>query len=581
MSPEAISSFESLKQALISSPILSTPDFCRRFYIQCDASTCGVGGVLFQKDEAGNERVLYYHSQKLNAAQKNYTITELECLAAILCVKKFRPFIEMQDFAIITDHASLKWLMSQKDLSGRLARWSLKLQGFKFEIEHRKGTENVVPDALSRVFEVSSLACTEGVPAFSTLTLSESAFQDSEYTELIRTCERDKSKLPDLCTKDGFVYKKTIPSSGEIDHYPWKLWIPSQLTESVIRSAHDPPQASHGGSYKTLKRLREFFFWPGMASQTRKYVSRCDVCKSSKPPNQIMRPPMGKQIVVERPFQQIYIDLLGPYPPSKDGYTSLFVCLDNLTKFILIKPLRKATSKNIIEFLVKDVFSIFSTPQNIFSDNGKQFVSESFKKMLNDFGICHLKTPYYSPQANASERVNRSLIAAIRSYLKEDHREWDRFIHHIAASLRSSIHQAIKTSPFQALVGLGMMQHGSQYEILKNLNCLNEDVQVETGPLNDKIQYVHEQVKENLEKAHQQYEKTYNLRSKPIKFGVGQEIWKRNFILSDKNKKINAKFCKKFVKCRIRSIAGNNRYELENLAGSKSLGVYHAKDLRA
>lgn len=217
LSEEAIASFKALKFALTSSPILSTPDFSKRFYIQCDASTCGVGGVLFQKDDSGNERVLYYHSQKLNSAQRNYTITELECLAAIVCVKKFRPFIEMQDFTIITDHASLKWLMSQKDLSGRLARWSLKLQGFVFDIEHRKGTENVVPDALSRIYEINTLSCYEGVSLFATISLKDPAFQEPEYLDLLNTYEKFNNQLPDLTIIDGFLYKKIIPRLGSCE----------------------------------------------------------------------------------------------------------------------------------------------------------------------------------------------------------------------------------------------------------------------------------------------------------------------------------------------------------------------------
>lgn len=55
-------------------------------------------------------------------------------------------------FTILTDHASLKWFMEQRDLLGRLARWSLKLKAFDFSIEHRKGSANIVPDALSRVY---------------------------------------------------------------------------------------------------------------------------------------------------------------------------------------------------------------------------------------------------------------------------------------------------------------------------------------------------------------------------------------------------------------------------------------------
>lgn len=99
-------------------------DFGKVFVMQCDASRTGVGGVLFQKDEEGRKEPIAYVSQKLNKAHKNYTVTELECLLAIVCANRFRPYVEGLPFSIITDHSSLKWVMSQKDLSGGLVRWN-------------------------------------------------------------------------------------------------------------------------------------------------------------------------------------------------------------------------------------------------------------------------------------------------------------------------------------------------------------------------------------------------------------------------------------------------------------------------
>lgn len=69
--------------------------------------------VLNDKEE---EHPIAFYSQKLNSSQKNYTVTEKECLAAVLAIRKFRPYVEMMPFTIITDHASLKWLMPLKDL---------------------------------------------------------------------------------------------------------------------------------------------------------------------------------------------------------------------------------------------------------------------------------------------------------------------------------------------------------------------------------------------------------------------------------------------------------------------------------
>lgn len=75
-------------------------------------------------------------SQKLKDPKKIHS----DRIRAIVAIKKFRPYVEGHKLTVITDHASLKWLMRQKDLGSRLARWSLKLQAYDFEIQHQKGS---------------------------------------------------------------------------------------------------------------------------------------------------------------------------------------------------------------------------------------------------------------------------------------------------------------------------------------------------------------------------------------------------------------------------------------------------------
>jgi len=90
---------------------------------------------------------------------------EQEFLAAIISIKRFRAYVEGHEFTVFTDHASLKWLMTQTDLHSRLAMWALKLQSFNFKIEPCSGKLNLVPDALSRVNEeeVAALEASHGL----------------------------------------------------------------------------------------------------------------------------------------------------------------------------------------------------------------------------------------------------------------------------------------------------------------------------------------------------------------------------------------------------------------------------------
>lgn len=289
-----------------------------------------------------------------------------------------------------------------------------------------------------------------------------------------------------------------------------------------------------------------------------------------------MVPKMGKPFIVDRPFQHLFVDFLGPYPRTSTGMVYIFVVLDQLTKFPLIKPMSKATSLNVIRYLT-DIFTTFGTPESLLSDNGSQFLSEVFKKFLTSYGVKHIKTGVYAPQSNASERLNRSILAAIRTYIGTDHTKWDLNLPEIMGALRSSIHSAISTSPYQALFGQRMVQHGSLYALLRKLKAISEPDMQMSNP-DDKHQAIRQQIKENLITAHQKYSKQYNTRAKDRNFIVGQEVIHRNMDLSSAPNKINKKFNKKFIKCRVKSVIGKNLYELSDLKG-KRIGVYHGKDI--
>lgn len=153
--PEQRDAFEALKRALTSTPILTCPDFSLPFIVQTDAKY-GFGAVLTQESTEG-ERVIAYASRSTNKAEQNYSATELECLAVVWGVRHFRGYLEGYRFVVVSDHHSLKWLQKLESPAGRLARWLFELQQFDYEIRYRRGSANVVADALSRREAVSTL----------------------------------------------------------------------------------------------------------------------------------------------------------------------------------------------------------------------------------------------------------------------------------------------------------------------------------------------------------------------------------------------------------------------------------------
>lgn len=118
---EESTAFRTLKERLISAPVLACPDFSRRIFLQTDASSTGLGAVLTQRYDDG-DRVIAYASRTLNAAERNYSATELECLAIIWGIRRMRSYLEGYGFTVITDHQALKWLRNMDSPTGRLGR---------------------------------------------------------------------------------------------------------------------------------------------------------------------------------------------------------------------------------------------------------------------------------------------------------------------------------------------------------------------------------------------------------------------------------------------------------------------------
>jgi hypothetical protein len=123
---EAEKAFSNVKTALSTDLVLFTQNFNLPFYNHCDASKRGIGEVLTQIQEE-EEPPIAFISRQFHGAERNYSITEQECLAVVCSIERFRPYVEGYHFTVYSDHAPLKWLMRPENSSGRLARWCVKL----------------------------------------------------------------------------------------------------------------------------------------------------------------------------------------------------------------------------------------------------------------------------------------------------------------------------------------------------------------------------------------------------------------------------------------------------------------------
>lgn len=569
--------FSKIKEHLVSAPILSCPNFDIPFIVQTDASDYGLGAVLSQTHEdADGERVVSYISRSLTKNERKFSTTEKECLAVVWAIEKFRPYIEATRFTVITDHFALQWLNTLKDPSGRLARWSVRLQQYDFNIIHRRGKDNIVPDALSRSVPVIDIVAANN-PIFTDI-------KDDWYTRMCKNVKDKPLNFPMWRYDDHNLFKKCKNQYPGIDNplYDWKIVVPKSHRKNVIIENHNNPTSGHCGVFKTYHRICNNYYWPKAKADVTSYIKSCRTCQANKAEQQAPAGLMTGRPNVRRPWELLCIDIVGPLPKSTSGHMFVFSVLDYFSKFCLFFPMRTATAKTICELLEDNVFLLFGVPRTIVCDNGKQFQSNEFKSLMANHQVTISHTAYYHPQANAVERVHRTLKEMLSAYVQDNQRSWKNMLQKVACAIRTSKSESTNLTPYFINFGREINLSGNHPKISRDVveddaTQKNDNDPMIRPPIFEKI---YQDVRKRLDKALERCQRTYNLRRRDVRYEIGQEVWHRNHVLSDASKYFSAKLAPRYTGPFViyRKVSPWT-YELRDPQGRHG-GTWNVKDLK-
>ena len=483
--------FHELKRMLTDEAMLAHPDWTQPFTIDTDACGHGLGAVLSQMVD-GKEQVVAYASRSLADNEKKYTIWELETLAVVWAIDLFGWYLWNLPFTVRTDANAVEWVL-QKATTGRLMRWALNLQEREFTIKHRKGSANGNADALSRCPLRSSCPYKEhpiepihGVAPPLHASAAYFGTSDAEAWDgpaLARLqladpwCKPCMARIRKLREDNDLQPSSSAPPNADLErfslHEDGSLWltqthrthsvgkplrtevvvVPDSLKAFILRRHHGLPMSGHAGSSKTLRKLRERYWWKHMARDVKRWVSACLVCRKRKTPRPLHAGTPQSVCLSPHPFHTVAIDLVGPASEATSGNKYILTMLDTFTRWVVAVPIPSKRTDVVAHAIYRHWICKYGCMSRVLSDQGREFVNKGILSMCTRWSIRQIKTTGWQPQANPVERVHRWLNSSMTTISKNFEDDWDLYVDAIVFAFNTSYHEATGYSPYNLVFG--------------------------------------------------------------------------------------------------------------------------------
>nr|GEV59101.1 putative reverse transcriptase domain-containing protein [Tanacetum cinerariifolium] len=293
----------------------------------------GLGAVLMQ-----NEKVIAYASRQLKIHEKNYTTHDLELGAVVFALKMWRHYLYVTRCTVFTDHKSLQHILDQKELNMRQRRWLELLSDYDCDIRYHPGKANIVADALSskersRPLRVRALVITMG------LNLSKKILE--AQTEVLKPENLSAEDVRGMLRKD-LPKEKLEPRADGTLCLNNRSWIPcfGDLRTLIMHPVSD----------KMYQDLKQLYWWPNMKANIATYVSKCLTCSKVKAEHQKPSGLLVQPKIPEWKWEKITMDFITKLPKTTNGYDTIWVIVDRLTKSAHFLPIRE---NDLMEKLMK------------------------------------------------------------------------------------------------------------------------------------------------------------------------------------------------------------------------------------
>nr|GFA62153.1 putative reverse transcriptase domain-containing protein [Tanacetum cinerariifolium] len=390
--------FQLLKQKLCSTPIFALPEGSEDFIVYCVASNKGLDAVLMQR-----EKVISYASRQLKIHEKNYTTHDLELGAVVFALKIWRHDLYGTKCTLFTDHKSLQHILDQKELNMRQRRWLELLSDYGCDIRYHPGKANVVADALSRKereppLRVRALVMTIGLdlPRQILNVQTEARKPENIKKEDVGGMLLENSKDPEKVRTE-----KLEPRTNGTICLNGRSWLPcyGDLQTVIMHESYKSKYYIHSSSDKMYQDMKKLYLPSGLLVQPR---------------------------IPEWKWDNITMDFVTKLPKSSQGYDTIWVIVNRLTKSAIFTPIRETDPMDKL---------------------ARVYLNE--RALQNALGTRLDMSIAYHPETDGqSKRTIQTLEDMLRGCAIDFGKGWVNHSPLVEFSYNNSYHASIKAAPF-------------------------------------------------------------------------------------------------------------------------------------
>ena len=450
MGDKELKAFNTLKEILMSEPVLAIFDPDKNCELFVDASRIGIGGILCQRDEDQELHPIAYFSSRLSPPQENWHTTDLESLALVESVEHFDDYLSGRPFIVYSDHSALTWLLDSTRLTGKAYRWFVRMSQYSMQIIHRKGRLMTHVDALSR-------APIKDPVTHSIFTCYGTPEEKEAFSARLQPLTLDELKAAQTNSDLSFVITPVPNKDGIIcinRNGACRAVVPDDLRRTVVEYYHS--EYGHPSLSKTRRLVAHYYWWPTLTQDVDDHCRSCPVCQLSKSPNSPSFGQLQPLPSPAEPLELVSMDamIMGSVAQATKA-KNIQVIIDHNSRYCWAK----ATPKNTFETVKTVLTNIFNSgvwPKLLLTDRGTNFTTKKFRKFLGTHGCRHLLTTSYHPQCNGMvEKMNRTLKdRLIIAHHLNPKKKWSSLLEEVVDQYNRTPHDVTGFPPVYLMYGL-------------------------------------------------------------------------------------------------------------------------------